>query len=446
MQTERDEGDSNFDAAVMDDSLNPLYDGARCSKLAATVLLMNLCTVHGISNQCANELFSLLHSHLLPGNNTLPATHYAAKTLTAKLGLTYTTIHACERGCVLFRGRHENAICCPKCGGRRYRDEARRCFPMKVLHHFPIIPRLQRMFRNPNISKLMIWHAHNRSNEPGGDGLVRHPYDSKAWQHFEENVDPSFAADPQNIHFALAADGVNPYKQNRSTWSTWSVLLLNYNLPPWLSTKKFFIMLALLIPGKEFVTLDVFDVYLEPLVEELLELLDGVPAYDCTADVGSRAFQLRAMLIWTMHDFPGYGTVGGFVHQGFAACSWCGEELGAEHSTELRKCTFGGTRRWLPKDHLYRSKGMKEHFNGCIENRSKPREVTVEDQIRHAVEYEAWKAAGNRDGAAGDPSKVHGVKRLSILYRLPYWKVSVARTTVVHCLVLRFLFDFPRYD
>ena len=98
VQTERDEGDSNFDVAVMDDSLNPLYDGARCSKLAATVLLMNLCTVHGINNQCANELFSLLHSHLLPGNNTLPATHNAAKTLTEKLGLTYTTIHACERG------------------------------------------------------------------------------------------------------------------------------------------------------------------------------------------------------------------------------------------------------------------------------------------------------------------------------------------------------------
>ena len=96
-----------------------------------------------------------------------------------------------------------------------------------------------------------------------------------------------------------------------------------------------------------------------------------------------------------MHDFPGYGTVGGFAHQGFAACSWCGEELGAEHSTELRKCTFGGTRRWLPEDHPYRSEGMKEHFNGCMENRSKPRKVTVEDQIRHAVEYEAWKAAGN---------------------------------------------------
>ena len=236
-------------------------------------------------------------------------------------------------------------------------------------------------------------------------------------------MDPSFAIEPRNVHFALAADGVIPYKQNRSSWSTWPVLLLNYNLPPWLSTKKFFIMLALLIPGKEPVTVDVFDVYLEPLVEELLELWAGVSAYDCTQPVGSEVFQLRGMVLWTMHDFPGYGTVGGFSHQGFAACPLCGEDLGAEHSTELCKCTFGGTRRWLPDDHPYKSEGMEDHFNGFVENRPKPRTVTVEDQIRHTEEYEAWKAAGSRGSTAGDPSRVHGVKRLSILFRLPYWKV-----------------------
>ena len=167
-----------FDAIVMDKSLQPLYNGARCSQLASTILLMNLCTIHNISNQCANELFTLLHSHILPENNTLPRTRdYAAKTLTAKLGLTYNLIHACEYGCVLFRGPHEHAVCCPKCGGRRYRDEDRRCFPVKVLCHFLVIPRLQRMFRNPSISKLMVWHAGNRSNQPRGDGLVRHPCD-----------------------------------------------------------------------------------------------------------------------------------------------------------------------------------------------------------------------------------------------------------------------------
>ena len=334
--------DATFGAEAMEEAMQPLYDGAKSTKLATTVLLMNLCTVHGVSNHCAHELFSLLHRHV-PEKNNLPRTYHAAKSLTAKHGLTYNSIHACEKGCMLFLGEHENAMRCLTCGGRRYRDEARRCFPLKVLRHFPIIPRLQRMFRSPAISKLMVWHDENRSNRDGGDGLVRHPCDSKAWQHFHENVDPSFATDARNAHFALAADGVNPYKQNRSSWSIWPVLLLNYNLLPWLTTKKFFVMLALLIPGKESVTSDVFDMYMEPLVEELMKLWSGVPAHDVREDAPSKAFQVRAMLLWTIHDFPGCGTVGGFSHQGYVACPPCGIQLGAEHSIELNKQTYGRT-------------------------------------------------------------------------------------------------------
>jgi hypothetical protein len=156
----------------------------------------------------------------------------------------------------------------------------------------------------------------------------------------------------------------------------------------------------------------------------LLELWEGVPAYDVTKDVGSRSFQLRAMLLWTIHDFPGYGTVEGFSHQGYAACPWCGVDLGAEHSVELGKQTYAGTRRWLPEDHPYRSAAMKDHFDGQMETGPKPREVTVEEQIEHARNCEAWRAAGHKDGGTGDPSKLHGVKRLSSLHRLPYWQVS----------------------
>ena len=68
------------------------------------------------------------------------------------------------------------------------------------------------MFRSPNISKLMLWHSENKSDRDGGDGLVRQPCDSKAWRHFHDNVDPTFRNDARNTHFALAADGVNPFK------------------------------------------------------------------------------------------------------------------------------------------------------------------------------------------------------------------------------------------
>jgi hypothetical protein len=217
---------------------------------------------------------------------------------------------------------------------------------------------------------------------------------------------------------------VNPFKQTRSSWSTWPVTLLNYNLPPWLSTKKFFILLALLIPGKQSMISEFFDVYLEPLVDEFLQLWESIPAYDVTKVVGARTFKLRGILQWTIHDFPGYGTVGGFSHQGYAACPWCGPDLGAEHSIVLGKQTYSKTRRWLLKTHKYRSARMKVHFDGEVENRQKPRAISIEEQLQYAAEYEAWKAAGNREGGPGDPSKAHNVKRKSILYRLPYWKVS----------------------
>jgi hypothetical protein len=134
---------SHFQGDALGESMESLYVGSRSNKLATTVLIMNLCTMHGVRNHCAHELFSLLQRHLLPEGNTLPKTYHAAKSLTAKLGLSYNIIHACERGCVLFRAEYVDALYCPKCGGRRYRDEERRCYPMKVLRHFPVIPRLQ---------------------------------------------------------------------------------------------------------------------------------------------------------------------------------------------------------------------------------------------------------------------------------------------------------------
>jgi hypothetical protein len=85
-------------------------------------------------------------------------------------------------------------------------------------------------------------------------------------------------------------------------------------------------------------------------------------------------------------------------------------------------------RRWLPEDHKYRSVEFKDHFNREVESRPKPKAVSMEEQLEHAAEYAAWKVAGNTAGAAGDLSKIHGVKRVSILFRLPYWKVCSTST------------------
>ncbi len=208
--------------------MKELYVGEKCTKLRATILFVNLCTMHGIINKFVDELFALLHQHLLLEPNYLMGSYYATKTLTQKLGSNYKVIHTCAKRCVLFKREHSDVICCPKCDGPHYRDESNKLLLMKMLCHFPIIPRFQRMCRTPTLFELMEWHSQNISL----DGLVRHPCDSKAWKLVHAKF-PNFASNPRNFHLALPTNGVNPLKLQQITWSTWPMMLLNHNIPPW---------------------------------------------------------------------------------------------------------------------------------------------------------------------------------------------------------------------
>ncbi len=97
---------------------------------------------------------------------------------------------------------------------------------------------------------------------------MHHAADSRQWQFIDEKW-PEFASEARNIRLGLAIDGINPSAEKRSTWSTWPVMFLNYNVSPWMTTKNHFVMLSMIISSQESVTGDSMDVYLEPLLEEL---------------------------------------------------------------------------------------------------------------------------------------------------------------------------------
>jgi len=59
--------------------------------------------------------------------------------------------------------------------------------------------------------------------------------------------------------------------------------------------------------------------------------------------------------------------VGGFAHQGYVGCAWCGVDLGTKHSMELYKEIYLGTQRWLLTNHPYCSERMEDHFDGKLE-------------------------------------------------------------------------------
>jgi hypothetical protein len=74
-------------------------------------------------------------------------------------------------------------------------------------------------------------------------------------------------------------------------------------------------MMALLIPGPKSPGKD-FDIFLEPLIEDLLDLWKGVPAYDANTH---KTFRLRAAVLWCIHDYPALSTLSGCTTKGYFA-------------------------------------------------------------------------------------------------------------------------------
>jgi hypothetical protein len=221
-----EEDDNNDD--VMEDLENldalyregtkPVYGGTNISTILATIVLINMAVIHNVSNVYVNELLKYLSTVLLPREDCLPKSHYEAKRLIRKLGLNYHIIHNCSQGCVLYRGEYENLTTCPKegCGLSRYIEGLDNILA-RVVRHFPLIPRLLRMFRSPTVSGLLKFHSDHPNTD---DGVMKSIADSPAWKHIDNEVDVAFWREARNLRLGMALDGVNPFPYTNTTHST----------------------------------------------------------------------------------------------------------------------------------------------------------------------------------------------------------------------------------
>jgi len=82
-------------------------------------------------------------------------------------------------------------------------------------------------------------------------------------------------------------------------------------------TKRLFVMLSLLIHGKEFVKSTNVEMYLEPLVDEFLLLWDGMPMVNMSKSPRVRSFKLQAILLWTIYNYFAYALVLGCAAKGY---------------------------------------------------------------------------------------------------------------------------------
>ncbi|XP_062114288.1 uncharacterized protein LOC133825348 [Humulus lupulus] len=190
--------------------------------------------------------------------------------LLSEVGLGYEQIDVCQYECALFFGENANATMCLVCKSSCY---VRNKIPHKRLRWFPIKARLKRLFSSKHTAKVMRWHNEVRRDEPG---ILCHPADGDAWKHFDKTY-PEFAVDLRTIRMGLASDGFNPFSNMTSTYNLWSVILIQYNMPPWASPNGKNYLMSLLIPGPKSPGKD-YDVFLRPLIEELKELWEGIEA------------------------------------------------------------------------------------------------------------------------------------------------------------------------
>jgi hypothetical protein len=131
------------------------------------------------------------------------------------------------------------------------------------------------------------------------------------------------------------------------------------------------------VAGEKSPSGEAFDIFIRPLIRDMLKLWDGVPAFDMSKAVGRRNFVLRSILLWTIHDFPAFGLVSGQQVKGYRGCPICMEDIDAEHVGCLHKMIYMGHIRYLHEGHHWHF--ARRAFNGEQEFRPPPRRRTGEE-------------------------------------------------------------------
>ncbi|XP_028125191.1 uncharacterized protein LOC114322108 [Camellia sinensis] len=217
----------------------------------------------------------------------------------------YEAIHACKNDCILFWKDNAKLENCPTCLESRYKfnNQSGKKIPHKILRYFPLTPRLKRLYMLKKTAANIRWHKEKRVD----DGMLKYPADGQAWKDFDMQH-PTFYVEPRHVRLRIATDGFNPFGNMSTLYSMWPVLLMPYNLSPWKCIKEPFLMMSMLIPGPSAPGRDI-DIYLQPLVNELMNLWEhGVQTYDAS---NGQIFKMHAAVMWTINDFPAYGTISG---------------------------------------------------------------------------------------------------------------------------------------
>ncbi|KAG7568012.1 hypothetical protein ISN45_Aa04g008500 [Arabidopsis thaliana x Arabidopsis arenosa] len=340
-----------------------------------------------------NPLYDGCREDFLPEGNQATGSHYQPEKLMRNLGLPYHTIDVCVNNCMLFWKEDEKEDQCRFCGSQRWKPKDDR----------------------------------RRTKE----GEMSHPSDAAEWRYFQEQ-NPRFAEEPRNVYLGLCTDGFNPFGMSRNH-SLWPVILTPYNLPPGMCMNTEYLFLTILNSGPNHPRSSL-DVFLQPLIEELKELWStGVDAYDVSLN---QNFNLKAVLLWTISDFPAYSMLSGWITHGKLSCPICMDSTKSFYLPNGRKtCWFDCHRRFLPHGHPLR-RNKKDFLKGRDASRDHPPESLTGEQVYYERLKEVNPPKTKEVGGNGHEKKMagygkeHNWHKENILWELLYWKALNLR----HCI------------
>ncbi|KAL0403965.1 UNVERIFIED_CONTAM: hypothetical protein Sradi_2037300 [Sesamum radiatum] len=224
----------------------------------------------------------------------------------------------------------------------------------------------------------MSWHATHETE----NGVMCHLFDAEAWKHFNEtHLDFDFK--PCNVRLGLCADGFALPGQYGKSYSCWPVIITPYNLPPGMCMKSEYIFLSLIIPDPANPK-RLINVYLQPLIEELVQLWQvSTQTYDASR---KEFFMMREALMWTVNDFLAYGMLSSWSIAGIMGCPIFMDNTWTFHLPHGRKaCYFDCHRQFLKAGHLYR-RNNKAFTKGRVEKNEAPPRANREE-VWHSVCY-----------------------------------------------------------
>ena len=228
----------------------------------------------------------------------------------------------CIKICCCFTGSYEKLDHCPfpDCQEPRYDGSGK---PRMRFQYLPTAPRLQAMFLNEDIIKLLDYRTTRTSHEESDtvsdvfDGKLYRDLCKKFVQVDGQTFDHKYFQDPHDIALGLSLDGFPIF--NKRNLSAWPVILINYSLPPDIRTHLLHVLCYGVIPSPKAVK--DMDSFLHPLYRELEKLARGIKSMDVRS---KELFLLRVFLILIFGDMPAIAKVMRIKgHNGFSPCRCC---------------------------------------------------------------------------------------------------------------------------